>query len=226
MSSTVRRVLVTGANRGFGATIVKVFDRAGWDVVGVSREVVGRERGRWVHWDVTDDDVSPLTGSLGDEPLDLLINNAGTGTPGTPLDGVVVSTLLDVCDVNVGGVIRATRAVLPNLRRTKQPIVINVSSRLGSIHDQAAGRYRGFGTSYAYRIAKAAQNMATTCLAEELAPDVRVWAVHPGRLATGMGRADAATDPAVAAQRLLDLVRGPEKRSPLFLDLENGELPW
>lgn len=177
-------------------------------------------------WDVTDDDVFPLHEALKDGPLDLLINNAGSGTPGGPLEAVDVATVLRVCDVNVGGVIRATRAALPNLRRSPAPLVLNISSRLGSIHDQADGRYRDLATSYAYRISKAAQNMTTTCLANELGPEVRVWGVHPGSLATGMGRPGAVGDPCAAAGRLLELADSTETRSPRFLDLGHGELPW
>lgn len=223
------RVLVTGANRGFGAACVEVFGKAGWDVIGVARSEPSADRAgrvRWVRWDVTDDDVSPLTEALGDDPLDLLVNNAGAGTSGTSLEGVDVRTLLEVCNINVGGVIRTTRAALPNLRRAESPLVINVSSRLGSIHDQAAGRYLGFGTSYAYRISEAAQNMATTCLANELAPRVRVCAVHPGRLATGMARDGSNGDPRLAATRLLDLAATGAITSPSFLNLDGSEIAW
>jgi NAD(P)-dependent dehydrogenase (short-subunit alcohol dehydrogenase family) len=101
-----------------------------------------------------------------------------------------------------------------------------VSSRLGSVHDQASGRYRGFGTSYAYKISKAAQNMATVSLAHELGPKIRVWAIHPGRLATGMGRSDAAEDPRVAAARLLAVAKSGNEASPRYLDLAGGELAW
>ncbi|GAA1712168.1 SDR family oxidoreductase [Isoptericola hypogeus] len=221
-------MLVTGASRGFGAACVEVFAAAGWDVVASSRAPApgGAPRVDQVVWDVTDDDAGPLHSALGERPLDLLINNAGAGTPGTPLEDVDVATLLSVCDVNVGGVIRATRAALPSLRLSPAPLVLNISSRLGSIHDQAAGRYRDFGTSYAYRISKAAQNMATTCLAHELAPQVRVWAVHPGRLATGMGRSGAAGDPIDAATKLLELAGSTETHSPRFLELAHGELEW
>lgn len=177
-------------------------------------------------WDVTDDDVSPLHEALKDDPLDLLINNAGAGTPGGPLEMVDVATVLSTCDVNVGGVIRATRAALPSLRRAAAPLVLNISSRLGSISDQADGRYRNFATSYAYRISKAAQNMATTCLANELGPRVRVWSVHPGSLATGMGRTGAGGDPVAAAGRLLELADSTVTSSPRFVDLGHGELPW
>jgi NAD(P)-dependent dehydrogenase (short-subunit alcohol dehydrogenase family) len=116
--------------------------------------------------------------------------------------------------------------VLPNLLAAPSPLVINVSSRLGSIHDQAAGRYRDFTTSYAYRISKAAQNMATVCLATELAPRVRVWGIHPGSLRTGMGRAGAGGDPMGAAHRLLELATANDVASPRLLDLEGGEIAW
>lgn len=220
---------MTGANRGFGAACVEVFSENGWDVVGTSRSpqpVDATKAVRWARWDVTDDDVSPLTDLLGGDPVHVLINNAGAGTPGTPLAGVDVGTLLDVCNVNVGGVIRATRAILPNLLHATSPLVLNISSRLGSVHDQAAGRYRDFTTSYAYRISKAAQNMATTCLANELAPRVRVCAVHPGSLATGMARPDSREDPLVAARRLFDLAVTDELRTASFLNLEGGEIAW
>lgn len=224
----LRRVLVTGANRGFGAACVAEFAEAGWDVIAVSRSAQPASTGRvrQVQWDVTDDDTAPLTDALGTEPLALLVNNAGAGTPGTPLEHIEVSKLLSVVDVNVGGVIRATRAARPNLLLAGAPLVVNVSSRLGSIYDQAAGRYRGYSTSYAYRISKAAQNMATVCLASELGPAIRVWGVHPGRLATGMGRAGAAEDPRLAAGRLRSLADSSCSESPRYLDLAGGEIAW
>ncbi|MFT3853108.1 MAG: SDR family NAD(P)-dependent oxidoreductase [Ilumatobacteraceae bacterium] len=223
-----RRVLVTGANRGFGAACVTAFSLAGWDVVAVSRTATSHGAGSVdrVQWDVTDDDTSPLLEALHQRPLDLLVNNAGVGTPGALLAGVDVARLLDVVDVNVGGAIHATRAVLPNLLTAPTPLVLNVTSRLGSIQDQAAGRYRGYDTSYAYRISKAAQNMATVCLANELAPRVRVWAVHPGSLRTGMGRAGADGDPLDAARRLVELATEQDVDSPRLVDLDGGEISW
>ncbi|GAB2466637.1 SDR family NAD(P)-dependent oxidoreductase [Xylanimonas ulmi] len=223
-----RRALVTGASRGFGAACVEVFAGAGWDVVAASRAPRSGALAGVVNaiWDVTDDDGSALRVALGSAPLDLVVNNAGVGMPGTPLEGLDVTAMLGVLDVNVGGVLRTTRVALPNLRLARSPLVLNITSRLGSIHDQAVGRYRGFGTSYGYRISKAAQNMATVALAQELGPDVRVWAVHPGSLATGMGRSGAGGDPVDAARELLRLAASPEPTSPRFLNLGGGDLPW
>jgi NAD(P)-dependent dehydrogenase (short-subunit alcohol dehydrogenase family) len=221
-------VLITGASRGFGRACVEAFLEDGWDVVASARGNAPREltAATWARWDVTDDDTGPLTSALGGRPLDVLVNNAGRGTPGSPLEDVDVHTLLDVCDVNVGGVIRTVQAVLANMRAAPAPIIVNISSRLGSVHDQAAGKYAHLSTSYAYRISKAAQNMTTTCLANELAPDFRVWAVHPGVLGTGMGQADATGETTVAAGRLVSLVAEQDATSPRFRNLDGDDLPW
>ena len=228
MSVARKRVLITGASQGFGAACVGAFLDEGWEVVATTRAAAPAElaRATWVSWDVTDDDTSALISALGDRPLDVLVNNAGRGTPGTPIEDVDVHTLLDVCNVNVGGVIRTVQAVLANLRAAQAPIVLNISSRLGSVHDQAKGRYRSLGTSYAYRVSKAAQNMTTTCLANELAPDIRVWALHPGVLATAMGQPDATQEPTQAAKRLVAVTADPDPTSPRFRDLDGDDLPW
>jgi NAD(P)-dependent dehydrogenase (short-subunit alcohol dehydrogenase family) len=228
MAMSKKRVLITGASRGFGRACVEAFLDDGWDVVATARAAgpTDPSGATWVQWDVTDDDTTSLTSALGGQPLDVLVNNAGRGTPGTPLDAVDVHTLLDVCDVNVGGVVRSVQAVVANLRAAPAPIIFNISSRLGSVHDQATGRYAEFSTSYAYRISKAAQNMTTTCLANELAPGIRVWAVHPGVLGTSMGRANAAGEPSVAAKRLVSLAADPDPTSPRFRDLDGEDLPW
>lgn len=221
-------MLITGAARGFGLACVEAFLAAGWEVIATARTVRSpRVPGAsWAEWDVTDDDTRSLVDVLGDRPLDVLVNNAARGTPGGPIDDIDVETLMNVCDVNMGGVLRAVRAVLPNLRMSSAPLVLNISSRLGSVHDQASGRYAELGTSYAYRISKAAQNMATVCLANELAPQVRVWAVHPGVLATGMGQVNAKQDPAAAADRLVAIAGESDSVSPRFRDLGGPDLAW
>jgi NAD(P)-dependent dehydrogenase (short-subunit alcohol dehydrogenase family) len=230
MDDSARTVLITGAARGFGRACAEAFAVAGWNVVGAVRELpadAGADHSVvWVRWDVTDDDTGPLIHAMGGRALDLLVNNAGRGTPGTPLREVEVSTLLDVCDVNVGGVLRAARAMEDSLRAAPAPLIVNVSSRLGSAHDQAAGHHAGLSTSYAYRISKAAQNMATICLAAELAPTVRVWALHPGVLATSMGQHGASGDVRRAAAALLRLADDPDPTSPRYRSLDGDDLPW
>lgn len=104
---------------------------------------------------------------------------------------------------------------------------MNISSRLASMQRQANGDYRHQGSSYGYRIAKAAQNMVSIAMSQELEADsVRVRAEHPGRLQTGLAPKDATMDPAIAAERLVTHVEWGDPRALRYVSLEEGELPW
>lgn len=116
-------------------------------------------------------------------------------------------------ELNVAAPFRLVQALLPNLRRADNPLVINVSSRLASIAAQARGDYADLKSSYAYRVSKAAQNMLTVAIATECQGWLRCWAVHPGALLTGMALADAAKPPEQAACELRQLVETPDERS-------------
>ena len=78
------------------------------------------------------------------------------------------------------------------------------------------------------RISKAAQNMLTACLHRELAADgIAVYAVHPGRLRTRMGSADADVEAGEAAARLLAwLDRNRDEKLVAYVEPERDELPW
>lgn len=176
--------------------------------------------------DVRSDLSDLLAGALGARPLDLLVNDAATGTPARPsvLD-IDADDLLRVVDVNAVGALRTVQACLPALLAATDPLVLNVSSRLGSVSAQAGGAFRELRTSYAYRVSKAALNMLTTCLAQELSGRVRVWSVHPGVLATGMGRSGATTTPEQAAARLRVLASSADRTSPRFVTLDSPDGP-
>lgn len=227
-----RLVVVTGSARGFGAAVVEVFAEEGWSVVAAGRTPVDQDRDRDrdnvidLVWDVTNDDTSALVAAVDGRPVDLLVNNSGRGVPGGPLSEVRVDDLLSVLDVNVGGVLRACKALLPNLTAAKAPLVVNVSSRLVSLNDQSEGRYAHLRTSYAYRISKAAQNMSTIALAAELGPHCRVIALHPGELATSMGQTSARTDPRVAAEELRQLIDRDGPVSSSFLRTTGQDIRW
>ncbi|HEY9354758.1 MAG TPA: SDR family NAD(P)-dependent oxidoreductase, partial [Arthrobacter sp.] len=134
--------------------------------------------------------------------------------------------VLDAVDVNAAGPLRMVQALLPQLLDADDPVIVNVTSRLGSLSAQARGDFAGLSTSYAYRVSKAAQNMLTVSLAQDLAGQVRCWAVHPGKLATGMGQADAVKPPRAAARELLELLESDERRSPSFVSLGAPDLDW
>ena len=224
-------ILVTGAGRGFGRALVAEYLARGWTVLPLVRDerVAGdlaatSARCRPVLADVTTDDAeAAIAGALGAAglPLDLLVNNAGIVRKLRGLAAADPADLEDHFRVHCLGALRAARAALPWLRRSPRPLVVNVSSRFGSIARTAAGEFRGL---YSYHCAKAAQDMLTACLDAELgASGVRVLAVHPGKLRTPNGAADADTDPADAARAFADWAAGVPRDAPCALyDIASG----
>ena len=100
-------------------------------------EAAAQELGaRFVELDVTDERgvhaaaerVAAESGSL-----DVLVNNAGISGDHKPLDEVTAEDLQRVFDTNVFGIVRTTRAFLPLLERSENPVIVNVSSGMGSI---------------------------------------------------------------------------------------------
>ena len=76
-----------------------------------------------------------------DQPLDLLVNNAGVMTTGARIEEVRIADVDHLLRVHVHGPIRCTQAALPWLRRSPNGAIVNVTSRLGSIARVAGGAY-------------------------------------------------------------------------------------
>ena len=93
-----------------------------------------------------------------------------------------------VLEVNLFGAWRLTNALLPLLRRSDHPRIVNVSSGAGSHRDDQFGLAKRGGTAASYGISKAALNALTSTLAAELADTpILVNAVCPGLTATWPG---------------------------------------
>jgi NAD(P)-dependent dehydrogenase (short-subunit alcohol dehydrogenase family) len=228
-------VLVTGAGRGFGRELGRVFLERGWTVLPLVR--APEDMAPWAEADrcfplCADVGAADAEHAIGralearTSALDLLVNNAGQIHKRRWLSETVVEDVEELFRVHCAGALRCTRAALPFLRRAPRPIVVNVTSRFGSIARSAAGEFRGI---YSYSIAKCAQNMLTVCLDQELRKEgIRVFAVHPGRLRTAAAAVDADTEPQVAAARLADWLDAIDRDADCFLyDLMGGGvLPW
>ncbi|MET7486689.1 SDR family NAD(P)-dependent oxidoreductase [Streptomyces sp. NPDC005538] len=219
---------ITGANKGLGHETARRLLALGHTVIVGARD---EERGaaaaaalgaRFVRIDVTDD-VS-VTAAAADVAahegvLDVLINNAGVHGPhGDPTD-LTGADALGVFDVNVFGVVRTTTAFLPLLRRSSDPVVINVSSGMGSLaltHDPS--RIESSVVAPLYTASKAALTMLTTQYAKAF-KDVRVNAVDPGYTATdlnGHSGPQTVTEGTDAIVRLA--TEGPGAGSGRFVD--------
>lgn len=224
--------VITGANRGLGRSLVQEFSESGWNVIAIMRspEVLKAGAGSTdvitVQQDVRFEPGLELAEALNGRPVDLLINNAAQGAPHAELGTIRADGVLNAVDVNVAGPLRLVQFLLPNLLEAPDPIIINVSSRLGSLAAQANRDFSDLSTSYAYKISKAAQNMLTVSLAQDLHGRIRCWAVHPGKLDTAMGQTDASKDPRTAARQMRKLVDSGDRTSPRFCSLGEQDLHW
>ena len=191
-SDTARTVLITGANRGIGLELARQYSTAGWQVVGTARNPAKADElsnldVRIMQLDVTDQQsVDALADALGEQPIDMLINNAGIFPRVMTLTDIDIDAFNRTLAVNILGPVRVTRAPLPNIRLGSLKKIINVSSNLGSIANNTGGRY------YGYRESKAALNMFTRTLAAEFGKLGFICiALNPGWVQTDMGGANA-----------------------------------
>jgi NAD(P)-dependent dehydrogenase (short-subunit alcohol dehydrogenase family) len=114
------------------------------------------------------------------------------------------------------------------LRKSSNPRIINLSSRLGSLSKMSSGEFAKGKFSYSYRIAKAAQNMLTLCLDQEL-EDIPIFvaAIHPGKLQTSMGAYDADMSPGDAATSIYSwLINSKQDISGKFFEPLVTEISW
>jgi short-subunit dehydrogenase len=137
--TTTRQVaLVTGASSGIGKAAALALAEAGFHVVGTSRRTAGvtaRDGVTFLDLDVgSDASVAAAVQQVIDRfgRVDVLVNNAGIGTAGAGEESSVAQAQ-GVFDINVFGLMRMTRAVLPHMRARGTGRIINISSILGFV---------------------------------------------------------------------------------------------
>jgi short-subunit dehydrogenase len=130
--------LVTGASSGIGKAAALALAAAGYAVVGTSRNasvLAATEGLTFLDLDVaSDDSVNAVVQEVLDRfgRIDLLVNNAGIGSTGAAEENSVTQAQA-IFDVNVFGILRMTKAVLPQMRAQGGGRIINVSSVLGIV---------------------------------------------------------------------------------------------
>lgn len=221
--------LITGANRGIGLEFARqLAAKGGHTLVGTARDPdKAPELARLVHQvirlDVSDpESIAAMARSLGDQPVDVLINNAGVTGVSKRVADLKLADLQRVFTINSFGPLLVTGAVLENLRRGERKTVFNITSQLGSIKNNTGG------STYEYRGSKAALNQLTVCLANELRGESFCCvAVHPGWVQTDMGGKNATLTPEESVRSMLKVMDGLRAGdSGRFLNYDGGELAW
>ena len=179
---------------------------------------------RVMQLDVTDpDSVARLKAEVGQEPIDILINNAGILSPeARDFSQLQIEGLLTEYQVNALGPLRVTQALLPNVAASDGKIVANVSSMMGSM------QLNTFGCCLGYRASKAALNSFTKTLAVDQDKSGVVFVVlHPGYVKTDINNGAGQISAKQSAAGLFDVITGlDESANGGFFNYDGKAMPW
>lgn len=216
-------ILITGTNKGIGLQICTQLAARGDEVIAVCRTASPELKQLGIRIiegiDVSDSaSIARLKAELGDQHLDVLLNNAGI-LLGDSFGSLDYEAMLKQYRVNTLGPLMVTEALSGNLSAGSKVAI--VSSRVGSIEDN------GSGGMYGYRASKTAVNQIGMNLTHELAPrDIAVVLLHPGLVATEMtgGQGISPSQSASGLIKRIDELN--MENSGGFWHAEGYVLPW
>jgi len=231
-------ILITGANRGLGLGLTRVYLEDGWKVIAVNRhsseELEALQNGRLDTrlCDLTDDkQLEALADSLDGQTLDVLFHNAGRminarfdETAGS-IEGFGHfdrSLWRQVFDINVFTAMYLAELFAGNLERAERGRIVIMSSMLGSM------TMNDYGGNYAYRASKAGVNAIVKSLSIDLAErGIIAMAQHPGWVRTDMGGQGADIDIQTSVNGIKAVIDGLTlQESGKFLSYDGSEMPW
>lgn len=216
-------VLITGCNRGIGLELCRNYQQRGDQVIGVCRNTSPalNELGIRIIEGIdvsTSEGIDALKAALGDQSIDILLNNAGI-LRSDNFENLDYDAMVEQFRVNSLGPLRVTRGLVSNLHNGSKVAI--VSSRVGSVGDNSSGNH------YGYRMSKAAVNMTGMNLRHDLEPlGIAVALLHPGLVATEMTGGQGIA-PAKSAAGLVERIDelGLENTGG-FWHAEGYTLPW
>jgi len=252
----MKKVLITGANKGIGLELARQLAQKGLFVylgsrnlengleAGKTLKAEGLENIEAIQLDVTNQEsVNTARFEIGKktEVLDILINNAGINgiafNGSTPIMHTATGTSIDVFkevyETNVFGVIRVTQAFLDLLQKSPEPRIVNVSSSQGSLTLHSDPTHINYNFKGAvYQSSKSALNMYTIVLAYELRDTpFKVNAVSPGSTKTDFNHHLGKGSVEDAGKRIVKyaLIDKDGPTGKFFsedINPETGEIPW
>ncbi len=235
-------MLITGANRGLGLNLLKLYDAEGWIIHACCRNpeqadelkaVADNSDGRITLHSLDVEDPGSITAlkkEVGDTPIDMLVNMAGylgekaLVEPGglQPFGETDYDIMEKAYRINCMGPLRMCETFVDNVEASDLQRIINVSSIVGSIGNDK------FGNFYMYRPSKTALNAITHAMSINLKDrGITVIPFHPGFTKTDMGgpTADIEVEESVTGiKAVLDQVTFAD--TGRYLTWEGGELPW
>lgn len=249
MAEVKKVALVTGANRGIGFETVRQLAQKGIAVflgarqLTSAQEAVSKLTAEGVkeiyplQLDVTKAaDRAAAAEQIGKQfgRLDILVNNAGAvPREATLLDALTIDTseeeLKEAFETNVFGVLLLTHDLLPLLKKSDAGRIVNLSSTLGSLtlHEKNVPEV-AYTKRFAYNASKAALNMFTIHLAQELRETaIKVNSIHPGWVKTELGTEHAPMEIPDGARASVEAsLLGNDGPTGSFLRQGGEVIPW
>ena len=222
--------LITGVYRGIGFELAKQAIANGDKVVGSVRQqdhgdAVSKQLGSDftpLIFDVTDASAVAQAAKLFDGAIDVLINNAGIIGPQiqSPL-AMDFEGFAQTLAINILAPLTVSQAFLPHLKKSANPRIISISSKMGSMAHQTSDRI-------AYRASKAALNKVMQGLATDLRGEgVTVISMHPGWVRTDMGGGSADISPAESAAGILKVASALGiTKTGCFINYDGSRIDW
>ncbi len=231
-------MLISGANRGLGLAFAEQYTANGWRVFAACRHpetakalgalAAASDRITVHQMDVSDPhQIEGLALELADQPIDLLLNNAGVygdrmGQQRSSFGEIDYDAWAQTFSVNSMGPLRVTEQFISHLEKGEQKKNVILTSKMGSITDNTSGG------SYLYRSSKSAVNMVAKCLSIDLkSRGVTVIVMHPGWVATDMGGSGAPMSISESVSGMRRVIDGLTLADSGSFKLHDGSIiPW
>lgn len=224
-----KNIVITGANRGIGFAMSKIFSELGNNVYALCRrssEQLDSFASQTENLQVitgvdvaTDEGIALMSAELKDINIDILVCNAGI-LRDEQLGSLNIDTLREQFEVNAIAPLRCVDALAQQFKAGSK--VAMITSRMGSIADN------GSGGRYGYRMSKAALNAAAMSLSKDLASEkVAVGIYHPGYVQTDMVNHGGDISADESAGKLVNLILDLSMQETGVFKHSNGQiLPW
>ena len=228
------KVLITGTNRGIGLEFVKQYLARGDEVFATCRdpssagelsELAANESGLSLHaLDVnSEQSMADFANAIGDQAIDVFINNAGVyGPRDASFGNVDAADWNAVLHVNSVAPMLLTQHIIGSLKQGSEKKLVYITSKMGSIDDNKGGG------SYIYRSSKTALNSVVRSLAVDLASDgFSVAVVHPGWVLTDMGGPNALIDTQTSVSGMIGVIDNlGQQNTGQFFNYDGSPIPW
>ncbi len=223
-------VLITGSNRGLGLEYARQYLADGWRVIATCRNLDDAPDLASLTGDLTvlamavDDDRSILATAekLDGTAIDVLICNAGVMGERQGLGSLDSAVWQQVLRVNIIAPLMVCQAFIEHVARSEQKKMATVSSKMGSIAENASGG------QYIYRSSKAGVNAAMVSLALDLTPrGIAVAVMHPGWVRTDMGGPNGLIDPPESIRGMRSVIASLNMdNTGRFWNYDGSDIPW